>query len=164
MALRGDAVDLLVSIGRGTELMAMADLSAMGLNQAIETIEERQLRVKTIQTVYRPGLQNDLVVTHSPASGYPVTVGGGVELTINRHRKQAGQNLSRSVELFRYRIEPGLLRTHVRISINRPESSMDIFDAFAKPGRDIWLIVPRDRPSTLLLYADDELIKTVHYD
>jgi len=164
MALRGDAVDLLISTGRGSDLKAMADFSAMGLNQAIEAIEERHLKVKKIQTVQRPELQNDLVVAHSPASGYPVVVGSGVELTINRHQRQVGQHPRQSLGLFRYRIEPGLLRTHVRISINRPESSMDIFDAFVKPDREIWLVVPRDRPSTLLLYVDDELIKTVHYD
>lgn len=163
-ALRGDPVDLLISAGRRAELMEMADFTAMGLNRAIEAIEKRQLRVKTIQSVYHAGLQNDSVVAHSPASGYPVTAGSGVELTINRRQKEVDQNPRRTLTLFRYRIEPGLLRTHVRIRINRPEFSMDIFDAFAKPGHEIWLIVPRDRPSTLLLYAEEELIKTVHYD
>lgn len=164
MAFRGDPVDLLISAGRYSELMAMADFSTMSLNQAIEAIEDRQLRLKKIQTVQRPELQNDLVIAQSPASGYPVFEGSGVELTINRHQKKFGQHPRQSEGLFRYRLEPGLLRTHVRISINRPESSMDIFDAFVKPDREIWLIVPRDRPATLLLYADDQLMKTVHYD
>jgi serine/threonine-protein kinase len=163
-ALRGDSVDLLISAGRRTERIAMADFTTLNLNQAIEAIEQRQLRVKTIQTVHRPGVQNDSVVSHSPASGYPVTAGSSVELTINRRQRQMDQDPRQSVTLFRYRIEPGLLRTHVRISSNRPESSMDLFDAFTKPGREIWLIIPRDRPSTLLLYTEDELIKTVHYD
>lgn len=164
VAMRGDPVDLLVSTGKRHELMAMTDYRAMGLNQAIEAIEEQLLRVGKIQTVHRPGAQNDLVVSHSPASGYPVVAGSSVELTINRRKRQSNQFIKPSVALFKYRIKSGLLRTHVRVSINRPESSLDIFDAFVKPDREIWLIIPQDRPSTLLLYADDELIKTVHYD
>lgn len=164
MAMRGDAVDLLVSSGQRSELMAMADFTTMGLSQAIEAMEEMRLGVTTIQTVNRPGIQHDRVVAHSPAAGYPVTMGASVELTINRHQGQVGKHPRRSVELFRHRIESGWLRTHVRISINRQSSSLDFFDAFVKPGQDLWLIVPRDRPSTLLLYTDEELIKTVHYD
>jgi len=33
-----------------------------------------------------------------------------------------------------------------------------------KPGEEIWILIPRNKDATVLLYEDDELIKTEVFD
>jgi hypothetical protein len=66
--------------------------------------------------------------------------------------------------LFRYRVAQGFLRQNVRVRINRSDAAMIIYDQFVKPGEAVWLLIPRDAPTALFLYLDDELRLTKHFD
>ncbi|MEN8780658.1 MAG: hypothetical protein ABF292_06055, partial [Desulfobacterales bacterium] len=66
--------------------------------------------------------------------------------------------------IFHYRIDNGFLKRHIRVQLNRDGLTNDLFDDFVSPGKDIWLIIPRDRPATLLIYDDDRLVRTEVYD
>ncbi len=162
--LRGDAFDMLISSGPPPDWLRMMDLKNMGLNDAIETIEKHQLTVGTITQIEDRNLALDAVVTQTPTEGYPVLPGTAVELTINRPNPKETNSQRGYGSLFRYRLAQGFLRQKVRVRINRADAAMDIFNEFAKPGEEIWLIIFRDAPTALFLYLDDELIMTKHFD
>jgi hypothetical protein len=50
------------------------------------------------------------------------------------------------------------------VRLNRADAVVDIFNDFVKPGKEVMLIVPKDQPSKLFLYIDDELQQMIHYD
>jgi serine/threonine-protein kinase len=161
--LRGDPVDLLVSAGPRPTLRPMVDLKGMSVQQAMESMEKMHLIAGTTKTIHDISMGNEVVVDQAPASGYPVPLGSAVELTINRHNQREAFR-PEAVRLFRHRITQGFLRQRVRVRVTRPVSAVDLFDGFVRPGREIWLLVPQDEPSTLFLYVDEELVKTIHYD
>jgi eukaryotic-like serine/threonine-protein kinase len=162
--LRGDAINFLISAGPAPRLIQMMDLTTMGLNQAIDRIERNHLRVGTIAMESHPGLAHDTVVTHTPSAGYPVPKGSPVGLTINRQSQYSDNLPSTQRRLFRYRATQGFLRQQVRVKISQPTASYDIFDAFLKPGQEIWLFIPSDTVGTLFLYVDGALIKSEHFN
>lgn len=163
-AVRGQALDMLISSGPPSTRLRMMDLKHLSLNEAIELIEKHQMAVGTITQIDDHALPVDAVAAQDPEDGYPVLPGTTVDLTINRPFPKVMESHPRDASLFRYRVTQGFLRQKVRVRINRPDAAMDIFNDFAKPGEEIWLIIFRDAPTALFLYLDDELIITRHYD
>jgi serine/threonine-protein kinase len=162
--LRGDAIDLLVSEGPAPVLIRMRNLKGLGLDQAIATIEKNRLILGQLTTVSDPSMAADTVTRQVPGAGYRVDVGALVDITISRQVNKRTSFSSSNTKFFRYRVMQGFLRQHVRVRINRPSVSFDLFNGFVKPGNEIWLLVPNDVPTTLLLYLDGVLTKTEHYD
>ncbi len=162
--LRGNAIDLLVSKGPAPVSIRMLDLKGLGLNQAIAAIEKDRLILGNITTFSDPSVADDTVTSQVPAAGHRVDVGCLIDITISRQVKKRTRFSSSSAHLFRYRVMQGFLRQHVRIRINRPGASFDLFNGFARPGNEIWLLVPTDVSTTLFLYLDGVLAKTEHYD
>lgn len=161
---RGSHVDLLVSAGPFPALIPMVDLKGLSLDQAAAAIERAHLVTGTTKTIRDLSVANDLVVDHSPPSGHPVALGGAVDLVINRLQRTATVGKRKREMIFRHRTAPGFLKQHIQVRLTRPEAAIDLFNGFVRPGREIWLLVPQDEPATLLLYVDEELVKTVHYD
>lgn len=162
--IRGNAVDLLVSMGPPPQWLQMSNLTGMRLDDAIAAIERNQLQVGTITQVEKPALAIDTVVAQSPDNGFPVLPGTVVDLSINRPLAKVLNGQRRDVSLFRYRVAQGFLRQKVRVRINRADAAMDIYEDFVKPGEEVWLLILRDAPTTLFLFLDDELSNTKHYD
>lgn len=165
LGLRRDAVDLLLSAGPAPQVLLMKDLRGLVLHQAMEIIETLHLTSGTIRSIREAGLADNTVVDHRPAAGYPVVAGSAVTFDVNHHATPAFAGGPRSgIALFRHRSAPGFLNEHVQVRLNRLESTVVLFDDFVKPGREIWLLVPKEQPATLFLYVDEELVQTTHYE
>ncbi len=165
LGVRGDAVDLLLSAGPAPQFILMKDLRGLVFHQAMEIIEKLHLTSGTIRSIREAGLADGTVVDHQPAAGYPVVRGSAVAISVNRYATPETPKGHRSdVALFRHRSALGFLKEHVRVRLNRLESTLELFDDFVKPGREIWLLVPKEEPATLFLYVDEELIQTTHYE
>ncbi len=162
--MRGDAIDLLVSTGPESVTMRMVDLNGTGLDRAVDIIEQLKLELGVVTPLDRPGIPNETVIDHSPAAGFPVLPGTTVNLTIQRRRGGSKSRSATGSALFRYRSPAGFLRQQVRVRISRPNQAYTILDRFVKPAEEIWLLIPRDEPSTLFLYLDGELKLTKHYE
>lgn len=162
--LRGDTVDLLLSAGPAPHPIPMPDLRGLSFHQAMEIIEKLHLTSGTIRSIREAGLADGTVVDHQPAAGYPVVTGSAVAFSVNRLTATGAGIRKETQALFRHRTPPGFLKVHVRVQLNRPDYSMDLYDEFVKPGREIWLLVPGTEPAALFWYIDDELIKTTHYE
>lgn len=162
--LRGAQVDLLISAGPPPQWLRMTDLKGMELKTAIETIEKYHLTVGTLTPVDLPAVADNLVVDQSPARGFPVLPGKSIDLTVNRRFRGPLEVKRQDVALFRYRVPEGFLRQHVRVRIIRPDGACEIFNEFARPGEEIWLMILRDAPTALFLYLEDELTITKTYD
>lgn len=162
--LHGDAIDLLVSAGPKPVSIGMPDVRGLSLNQAITIIERDRLVLGAVATVIDPDTADDTITGQAPGAGHRVDFGTPVDLTITRRTIQRAGHRVEDAHLFRYRVAQGFLRQKVRVRINRPSASFDLFNSFVKPGTEIWLLVPRDVSSTLFLYLDGVLAKTEHYD
>jgi beta-lactam-binding protein with PASTA domain len=162
--LRGAQVDFLVSAGPPPQWLLMADLKGMEFNTAIETMEKYHLTVGAMTRVDIPAVADNLVVDQSPAKGYPVLPGKSIDLTVNRRSRGPIGVRRQDATLFRYRVPEGFLRQHVRVRIIRTDGACEIFNDFARPGEEIWLMILRDTPTALFLYLEDELAITKTYD
>jgi beta-lactam-binding protein with PASTA domain len=167
MVTRGECINLLVSMGIRPLTYEMPDLRRRFLDDAIPLIENNNLILGKITSVFYKDEPLNSIVAQEPLSGYCVAEGSTVDLVVNRPPGKKGQeHLSGFQEssLFRYRLKDGFLKRHIRVVLNSFGVSNPIFDDFIKPGEEIWLIIPRNNNATVFLYEDDQLIKTKIYE
>jgi len=167
MITRNECVNLLVSLGIRPQAYKMPDLEGRSLDGAIPLIESSNLILGKIKSVFYKDQPLNTIIAQEPLSGYSVTEGGAVDLVINRKPGQKGHGYlagSPGGNFFRYRVNDGFLKRHIRVVLNSFGVSNTIFDEFIQPGKEIWLIIPNNNNATLFLYEDDKLIKTQIYD
>jgi beta-lactam-binding protein with PASTA domain len=167
MITRNECINLLISLGIRPQAYKMPDLEGRSLDSAIPMIESSNLILGKIASVFYKDKPLNTIIAQEPLSGYLVTEGGTVDLVINRKPGRKGHGyLAGSPEenFFRYRVNDGFLKRHIRVVLNSFGVSNTIFDEFVQPGEEIWLIIPNNSNTTVFLYEDDKLIKTKVYD
>ena len=167
MITRNKCVNLLVSIGVRPQEYKMPDLKGRFLDSAIPLIENSNLILGKIKSVFYRDKPLNTIIAQEPLSGYFVTEGGTVDLVVNRKPGKKGRGYlagSPGGSFFRYRVNDGFLKKHIRVVLNSFGVSNTIFDEFVQPGKEIWLIIPNNNNTTVFLYEDDKLIKTQVYD
>jgi serine/threonine-protein kinase len=167
MITRGAAVDLLVSVGpRSAELM-MPDLAGLSVDKAVFRVEKSNLALGTIQSQFNKQKPRNMVIRQEPLAGYRVIENSPVHLVINRPPgKSTRGNFHQPLygSLLQHDIKNGFLKKRVRIELEHKNSSAEIFDDYVKPGEQMWILIPRDRDAAVLIFEDDELVKTHLYE
>jgi len=164
---RGDCVDLLVSLGQRPSAYKMPDLIGLPLEDALVMIEKSNLIHGDIQTLYSADKPRRSVIKQEPSGGYRVLEQSPVNIVVNRkkpERSEGGFGTVQKGSLFRYRIDNGFLKRHIRIQLKRKGFTSDLFDDFVRPGKEIWLIIPTDEDALVFLYEDEKLIRTMVYE
>jgi serine/threonine-protein kinase len=162
-ALRDSPVDLLVNLGAAPVAYILPEFLGLPLDDAMIALERLDLMPGQIRSVYDPSRPLDTVLDQQPSGGYRVLAGTPIDLTINRIplTKSQNNNLeSTGLQLFRYRMDPGLLKQKVRVRESRLGDAYDLFDEFVKPGEEVWLLIPKGRRSTLMLYLENQPVRT----
>ncbi len=160
---QGSAVDLLVSMGTRPKSYKMLDLKGLSLEDAILLIERNNLLLGEIKYSPHKDKPENVVVIQEPLSGWRVNKKTYVNIEINRETGNKNHQYLSGVKpagLFRYRLKNGFLKRHILARFISSGFSTDLFDDYVKPGEEIWLFIPGNNDSTLLLYENDELIKT----
>ncbi len=163
----GEHVNFLVSIGMRPNAYKMLDLKGLALGDAIFLIEKNNLLLGEIR--FRPyeDEPKNVIVTQEPLSGHRVLQGTSVNIIINRKHngmEETDLHATKGTGIFRYRLSNGFLKKHIFIRLKSPGLSLDLFDNFVNPDEEIMLMVPQNHNSTILLYENDELIKTQIFD
>jgi serine/threonine-protein kinase len=153
---RGDMINLLVSLGRWPVRFKMPYLDGLAPEDAILILERSQLNLGQIRHVQRTDRPKGVVVEQEPSSGYPVTSGTLVNLTVNRSEKRGA--LDKGLYVFHHHVIDGFLKKHIRLRVNAFGMLYDLYDVFQPPGEDIWLLVPYDPDVTFFLYQDEEAV------
>jgi len=167
MITRGSCVDFLISQGGRPKAYKMPNLNGQTLNEAILSLEKAHLNIGEIKSSFDKSKLRDVILNQEPLPGYRVITGTTVNLVINRKSLKKGSSVLQAQKfgsLFRYRLQNGFLNRHIRVKLNSAGITTDLFDEFVKPGEEIWLLIPRDNDATVLLYEDDNLVKTETYD
>ena len=159
---RGSHVDLLLSTGDRPRTYRMPDLAGLSVEEAILAIETGNLTLGRITSLFYRGIPKDVVAGQEPLPGYPVTEGSPVNIVVNRKLNETdGKEPKRGNRfgLFRYRLDSGFLKRHIRVNLTGFGVSLNLFDDYIKPGEEIWLVIPRKDDALLLLYEDGKLVK-----
>jgi len=164
---RGGCVHLLVSMGIRPKGYMMPDLVGISLDDAIPLIERSDLVLENIRSIFYKEKPQHTIVEQDPPAGYRVFEKSAVSLVINRKsgvKSQSYLSGAYGVSLFRYRLNAGFLKRHIRVRLNSYGVSNDIFNDIMRPGEEVWLLVPKNVNATVLLYENDKLIKTEVFD
>ncbi len=164
---RGKCINLLVSMGPRPRSYKMPDLNRLSLNDAIDLIEKFNLVLGQIQSQFFENKPKNTIISQEPPAGYRIDEGNPVNLVINRKPRKKGQEYlgtEQGRNLFTYRLGNGFLRRHIRVQLKSGGFTSDLFDDFIKPGEEIWLLIPTNNEAAVLLYEDDQLVKTQIYD
>jgi len=164
---RGGCIDILVSAGAKPASYMMPDLTGIPLDEAIGILESLQLTLGEIKSTVDSRKPINRIVSQEPAYGYQVLENSTVNLIINREPGAKIQNVMQEtggVQLFRHKLDIGLMRKDIRINVNFFGVTVDLVNNLIKPGEEIWALIPRNRNVTLFLYQDNELIKTEVFD
>jgi serine/threonine-protein kinase len=167
MVPRGECINLLVSMGRRPRAYKMPDLNRLSLNDSIHLIEKFNLVVGEITSHFYNDKPKNLIISQEPLAGYRIDEGSPVNLVINRKPRKKGQEYlpgEQGSSLFTHRLDNGFLRRHIRVQLKSDGFTSDLFDDFIKPGEEIWLLIPTNSEAAVLLYEDDQLVKTQVYD
>ncbi len=167
IALRGDCVNLLLSLGARPRAYPMPELRGLSIDEALLLIERNRLVLGKMSSVFHEGQPLDTILDHDPPHGHRVTEETTVNIVLNR---KPGQNTrehiraGEGVKLFRYRLEDGLLKKRIKMIMSSYGFSVEMFNEWMKPGQEIWLLIPNNIDATLFLYEEDELVKIQLYD
>lgn len=160
---RGECVNLLVSVGARVKAAQMPDLKSLSTEDAIFLIEQNNLAVGKITSKFYKEKPKKIIIGQEPISGHRVIEGDIVNLVLNRKSGLALEtfrNEVQGVHLFRYRLESGFLKSHIRIRLNSFGISNDFLDDFMRPGEAVWLLIPKGKAATVFLYRDDVMVKS----
>ena len=167
MITRGASVDILVSMGDRAAELKMPDLSGLTLDEAVFRVEKNNLAVGAIQSQFIKQKPRNIVIRQEPLAGYRVIENRPVHLVINRPPgKSTKGNLHRPLygSLLQHDIKSGFLKREVRVELEYTNHTAEIFDDYVKPGKQLWILVPRDQDAAVFIFEDDELVKTHLYE
>ena len=167
MTRRGSKVDILISLGSSPVKYMMPDLSGHLLDQAVLIIDNANLTVGNLQSRFEKQKQRNVVISQSPPPGYSIIEKSPVNLVINRpSAKAAGNRRHRPLygSLLQHRVKSGFLKRRVRVELEDPPSTTELFDDFIKPGEEIWVLIPVEHEATVFIFEDDDLIRTQVYE
>jgi beta-lactam-binding protein with PASTA domain len=156
-----DCVDLLVSQGSPPTWHKMPMLKNLHLDEAVRLLENRQLQVGPVETEYDPTLAYHVVLDQEPAAGYRVMGNSVVGITINQKPGSGPAILSNGLypgRLFRYRLEEGFLNRHIRAQFLLNETTVEIYNGYVNPGKELVLFVPETAENDLMLQVDGQTI------
>jgi serine/threonine-protein kinase len=162
----GSCSDLLVSKGSRPKRLRMPLLTGVSYERAMLRLEEANVSIGDIRAEQRNTQPPDVVIDQSPPAGYPLSRATPVELVVNR-RSRGGEAyremLPAYAELFQYRLENGYLSKRIRVELESDGDVLVLYNDFAKPGEEIWLMVPTGKNAVVSVYENDQLVKTRHY-
>jgi serine/threonine-protein kinase len=163
---RGSAVDLLISRGKLPRAFVMDDLRGKDIDEAIRSIGRRHLTVGTITGVSLPRTPLNVITEHDPPPGSRITEGATVNLSINRQQggKDRIYEADAGARLFRYTLGQGFLKKQIRAQMSCDGSVYEVYNQEARPGEEIWIMVPVNSEATVFLYEDGDLVQTRFYD
>jgi len=159
---REQPVDLLVSLGKRPNGFIMPDLTGLSIDEAIQHLARAQLLLGDVNSVTIADRPFNKIIDQSPAIGHRVYANSNVNLTINHDTAATERTFSfkDGLLLLRHTSAPGFLNRHIRVHLNSYGLSTNIFDAFVKPGNEVWCFIPIRTNTTAFLYEDDVLIKS----
>ena len=160
---RGRCVDLLLSLGEQPGAYKMPDLVGRSVEDAFLLMDAVGFQLGNIQAVFLRSKPFDLVVGQIPPAGHRILEGSRVNLKVNKPPEDVDPKILdgfSGVGLFRYRLDNGFLKRHIRIRLNGFGTSYVLFDGMVNPGEEIWHLIPNIRDAVVLLYEDGELINT----
>lgn len=164
---KGMCVDLLVSLGQRPKSYYMPELAGLLLEEAILLIEKNNLVQSKIQFEYDKDKPRNIILKQQPLAGHRVLEGSRVSLVMNRRQSSDEDDYlpgERPGYTFNYRLEQGFLKKRVHVQMNSDGMLFDLFDDYLKPGREVWLLIPPGTGSTVTLYVDNKLTKTIVYN
>ena len=167
MITRGTPVDLLVSLGSRSEEYKMPDLTGFSLDDAVLTIEKSNLGVGVIRSRFDRQKPLNRIIRQDPPAGYRISAKSPVDLVINRPARKATKDrmhLPLFGSLLQHQIDNGFLKKSVRVELENPIRSREIFNDYVKPGEMLWILIPRDQEASVFIFEDDELVRTKIYE
>ena len=164
---RGASVNLLLSNGPRSADIMMPDLTGLSLDKAVFRIEKSNLVLGAIESRFHRQKQRNSVLEQEPPAGYRIIENSPVKLVINRPSgKSTNGAFHRPLygSLLQYDIDNGFLKKHVRVELEQADKSTEIFDGYVKPGKQLWIVIPRDRDAAVYIFEDDKLAKTYLFE
>jgi hypothetical protein len=98
----------------------------------------------------------DVVVEQDPLSGYQVTEGTLVNLTINRTER--GPIRDRGLRLFHHRVGKGFLKRRIQIRVHAYGMVYQLHNTFERPGESLWFVTPSGPDVEVFIYEDGRLL------
>ncbi len=154
---KGRTVDLLVSRGPPRKAIATPRFIHTHVDDAISAAKEAGLEVSVIHGQTRYDIPPDFIIEQKPRIGYPAYEGDEVRLYVNRETAMAVTRPGpQGPRLVRYRVPPGFLQSKIRLRLDAFGLREDIHDDFARPGEELWFILPGEDYATVHLFRDDK--------
>jgi len=166
MVKRGTCIDLLESMGHRPAAFEMPDLEGLSVDEAILRLEAGNLLLGTIKTNRNPKKRSNTILSQDPLPGHRVAVKKAVNLVVNKTGDAYASteiDAFSQIGLFRYRVDNGFLKKQIRVRMDSMGISTELFNNLLRPGKEIWLMIPKHNHATVFLYADGELVKTQIY-
>jgi len=159
---RNSLCNLLISKGPEPLVQVMPDLEGMDFEDAVGLAEKQHLSVSKILSKTDSNLALGIVLSQIPEFGKPVFPHTPIELTINNTKaglKMKHEDL-KGLILVSHSLRPGFLKKHVRVETDMLGFTMDLFNEYFTPGKDINILIPGNIKTKIKIFVDHELVKT----
>jgi len=155
-------INFLVSRGNRLQLYQMPDFQGISLENALMVLNT--IGVKPVSLKYSSDNQwpENRIIDQKPEFGCAITKDEPILLTVNR-RTNSNRILKGGVSLFTYTVPNGFLKKRILIRLNIFGVTIHVYDDFAEPSENIFVIIPNDCDSSVFVYKDDELVDSKLY-
>jgi len=161
---RSRCTDLLISTGPRMKWYKMPHLSDIPIENAVEMIENINLELGKMETAFQKEKPPNTVIGQDPLPGHPVAERSVVNLVVNRIPGSQNTNFMDADGFIRHRVQPGFLKRHVRVHLEGPHTTEDLFNEYIPPGEEILLLVPTVLKATLRVYEDRKVVLSRVFD
>lgn len=146
-------VNLLVSLGPRPPRLAMPELRGKATTDALALLGDLGLRADELKEGFLAGIEEDTVISQHPLSGYMVTEGARVSLTVNRKAgpKSAGGLVPLEFTLFPV---PGTLEVEV-FAVKRA-ARRELYRARHAGGETVFLVLRLEPKEEFRVFVNGE--------
>jgi beta-lactam-binding protein with PASTA domain len=154
--------NFLISLGPEPRAFVMPDLKGLGLNTAVNLLENQNLLVSKISSQKNSNFAQGIILSQTPKFGQQVFAQTPIKLIANNTREglEVKPDDLKGVILVSHTLPPGFLKRHVRVETDYLGFPLDLFNEYFKPGKDINILIPAGIKTKIKVFVDHELVKT----
>ncbi len=163
---KGTVCNLLVSRGIKTEGKMMPNLLGSSLANAAQKIENIDLNLFNIKSDQNNKKTLGIVLSQQPKPGSFVDNESRITLVINNDVKNRTMSPNRlnTVRFLQFQLEPGFVKSHVRVETDLFGPIFDLYNEFMPPGENVHVLIPTGKKTIVNIYVDEQLKKTITID
>jgi serine/threonine-protein kinase len=160
--------DVRISVSRGPERVIMPNIAGLSQQHAEILLTENGLCRGKMARMSHRRFRRGQIIAQYPLPGKSVLRNTCTDLLISSGPPSSPLPLtdltqtgffasSDRTDFLRFTLDNGFLKKRIQVKMELDSFSIELFDDFLSPGREVWLLVPKSGTPTVRVYVDGQV-------